>query len=1223
MIAQGHSLTQNEGPFNWERNSIMSTSIRRIGNFEIRLSLFILTAALSQICGRTGVLSSNLQASMGTDALEGGYSEARALVLGESIAQAVEGSKTYSYKITLESEQYLRVLIIQSDIEVGMTLFAPDGQSLSRVICRENRPTPISAIANVSGTYRIEFRSLEKDPSQGHFKVRVEEIRPATVQDNHRIDGERAYARAEELRYEWRVESCRQAIKKYEEGLQHWRAVGEEGQEAVALRNIGAIHLLLGEPRTSLKLYQQALVLSKKANDFKCEVETLNGIADVYLHLGDNQKAMESCSKALNLSRANDDTQGEAQALTDIAKVQYEGSGELRRSLEYFDHALALWCSLGNRRGQAEVLFYSGLIYSDLGEAQKAATSYNQALSLWRSLHDRRGEALTLIAIGHLHSRLGDKQEAIDLLNRALELVRPMGDKVWEASILAKLGWTLYTLGEKQRSLDYYKDGLRLFQAVNFRVGEAGVLMEMGWIYNSSGQNRRALDHYNRALLLSRSLADRQIESYVLRDMGVVYESLGQKAEALRYYKQALSLSRACGERRAEAYTLNNLGRLYEDLGRASESVDNFHRALSLSRETQDHIAEALSLCNIARAERTRGHLTEARLQLEEAIKIIESLRIKVASQELRSSYFASEHQRFDFYIDLLMQMHQQRPSEGIVADALQASERARARSLLESLTEAQAKIRQGIDPTLLDRELQLQQSLSAKAERQTRVLDSKPDDKKEAQALAKEIRDLANEYDQVQAEIKSKSPRYAALTQPQPLTLREIQQQVLDDNSLLLEYALGDEHSYLWAVTQTTIKSYELPKRVEIERATRRVYDLLTSRQPKERETARQYQARVSEADAKYWREAMALSELLLGPAAEQLGTKRLLIVAEGALEYLPFGALPMPKSQGGEKENRKTAGKSPDHSVPLIIEHEIVNLPSASTLAILRRETRDRPAPAKMVAVLADPVFTADDPRVQGKVPNEMKRNKVNSFASSSSLVPISSDSLVSTSPHSQGTDSPAPASDLHRAFRDAGILRGGGLDISRLFFSRQEAEAILAVTPQGGNMKALDFEASRATATSPELSQYRIVHFATHGLLNSEHPELSGLVLSLVDEHGQSQDGFLRLHDIYNLNLPADLVVLSACSTGLGKEIRGEGLVGIVRGFMYAGATRVVASLWKVDDESTAELMKRFYQQMLQGGMSPAAALRAAQVDLQRQKRWASPFYWAAFVLQGEWR
>ena len=187
----------------------------------------------------------------------------------------------------------------------------------------------------------------------------------------------------------------------------------------------------------------------------------------------------------------------------------------------------------------------------------------------------------------------------------------------------------------------------------------------------------------------------------------------------------------------------------------------------------------------------------------------------------------------------------------------------------------------------------------------------------------------------------------------------------------------------------------------------------------------------------------------------------------------------------------------------------------------------------------------------------------------------------------------------------------------------FSREEADAIAEFVLGRSLLKATDFQASRAKAVSGELSNYRIVHFATHGLLNSEHPELSGLVLSLVDENGRPQDGFLRMHEIYNLRLPAEVVVLSACQTGLGKEIKGEGLVGLTRGFMYAGAQRVVASLWQVDDLATAELMKRFYRGMLKDNLRPAAALREAQVELMKQKRWSSPYFWAAFVIQGEWR
>jgi CHAT domain-containing protein len=194
---------------------------------------------------------------------------------------------------------------------------------------------------------------------------------------------------------------------------------------------------------------------------------------------------------------------------------------------------------------------------------------------------------------------------------------------------------------------------------------------------------------------------------------------------------------------------------------------------------------------------------------------------------------------------------------------------------------------------------------------------------------------------------------------------------------------------------------------------------------------------------------------------------------------------------------------------------------------------------------------------------------------------------------------------------------------MHIPRLPGTRQEAEQIVAMVPAAESRLALDFAASRETATNAELSQYRYVHFSTHGLLNSVHPELSGVVFSLVNEHGQAQDGFLRAHEIFNLRLPAEVVVLSACQTGIGKEIRGEGLVSLTRGFMHAGAPRVVVSLWDVSDLGTTELMVRFYHGMLKEGMRPAAALRAAQLSLMNDNRWASPYYWASFTLQGEWR
>ena len=208
------------------------------------------------------------------------------------------------------------------------------------------------------------------------------------------------------------------------------------------------------------------------------------------------------------------------------------------------------------------------------------------------------------------------------------------------------------------------------------------------------------------------------------------------------------------------------------------------------------------------------------------------------------------------------------------------------------------------------------------------------------------------------------------------------------------------------------------------------------------------------------------------------------------------------------------------------------------------------------------------------------------------------------------------------LVKATEDTGVAKEG-FYVPRLPGTRREAEQIVAMVSPVERRLVLDFAANREAATSAELSQYRYVHFSTHGLLNSVHPELSGLIFSLVNERGESQDGFLLAHEIFNLKLPADVVVLSACETGIGKDIKGEGLVSLTRGFMYAGAPRVVVSLWGVSDLGTTELMVRFYQGMLKQGMSPAAALRAAQISLMNDKRWASPYYWAPFTLQGEWR
>jgi CHAT domain-containing protein len=644
-----------------------------------------------------------------------------------------------------------------------------------------------------------------------------------------------------------------------------------------------------------------------------------------------------------------------------------------------------------------------------------------------------------------------------------------------------------------------------------------------------------------------------------------------------------------------ESLTLHNIGAAYDSLGEAQKALDKFNEALSSTRARGERSREAQTLLGIAQVEQKRGNLAQARQSLEQAISIIESIRANISSQELRASFFASRQEFYQSYIDVLMRMQRQNPAASFDALALEVSERARARSLLELLTESRADLRQGIDGSLLERERSLQRLLNAKAVAQDALLNRKHTPA-QAEAFAKEIASLTTEYEELRAQIRSSSPKYAALTQPQPLNLKEIQQQVMDPDTLLLEYSLGENASYLFLVSQTSITSHRLPKRVEIEAAARRVRDLLTAPQPQPGDTEAKRQARIKESRERYWTQAAELSRMLLGPVASQLGRKRLAMVADGALQYIPFAALPAPSL--GDDEGRNS-GAEPQ---PLFVEHEIVSLPSASTLATLRRETAGRKPAEKSLAVLADPVFTDDDTRVRRNVGKAGADEKTRSA------------DLDETDVGFQ---------QMTRSGLETGVIGAEG-GFGRLLSTRREAAAISALVPERERMQALDFEASRTTALRPELGEYRIVHFATHGMLNNIHPELSGIVLSLVDKEGQPQDGFLRLQDIYNLNLPAELVVLSACQSGLGKEIKGEGLIGLTRGFMYAGAPRVVASLWKVDDRATSELMKRFYQGMLgPERLRPAGALRQAQLSIWKQKQWREPYYWAAFVLQGEWK
>ena len=798
---------------------------------------------------------------------------------------------------------------------------------------------------------------------------------------------------------------------------------------------------------------------------------------------------------------------------------------------------------------------------------QQAIEKYETALTLWHKLDDKLMQAFTLHEAGMIYGDIGLYQKAIDAHSKAAVLYKEVKFPKGEADVITNIGWVFGELGDTQNRLSMYERAAAIYRT----AGEIDpvLISNLASTYAKLGQYQRALDMHLRLLEIRRPLQEPLGLGITLRNIGDCYRNLGDKQKALDYFNQSLEFLLKAGNHFYTSTTLIHLGMIHDSLGQKEKALDYLTQTLKVQETINDRRGVAVTLFHIARVQRDLGNLGEARKRIEVALEMVEGLRTQVASQQLRAVFFASVQQYRELYIDLLMRLHKENPSQQLDRAAFNASETGRARSLLELLNEARAEINHGVDPELLERKHRLGESIANQAESQIRLLGGKHTEEQATDA-AKKLAALTSEYEQVEARIRDASPQYDALIQPVPLKLEEIQKQVLDSETVLLEYSLGEQRSFLWAVTTGAFKTYELPNRATLEPLARRVNELLTARNKSvSNETIEQRRQRLEAADAEYLKAATSLSQMLLGPAAGELKNKRLLIVSDGVLQFIPFAGLP-----------------NPTNGQPLIVNHEIVTAPSSAVVALLRKETANRQPAAKTLAVLADPVFSNDDPRV--------------TTARLAHATPNDERGAVSRSASEVGLD-----------------------DLRRLRFSRQEADEIARYANGDLKLEAVDFKANRALATSAELGQYRIVHFATHGLINNTHPELSGIVLSLVDEQGRPQNGFLRLYDLYNLKLSADLVVLSACQTALGKEIKGEGLVGLTRGFMYAGVPRVVASLWQIDDRASAEFMKRFYREMLGNKLRPAAALRAAQVSMQQDKRWNHPHYWAAFTLQGEWK
>jgi CHAT domain-containing protein/tetratricopeptide (TPR) repeat protein len=909
------------------------------------------------------------------------------------------------------------------------------------------------------------------------------------------------------------------AILLFRESVRFFKAAHFYSRAADADLQLGESYFLLSLYHNALSAYREAL----NTGNLELRCRALSHIARTYATMGQSSRAGSYSQQALDLSEG---LSGRTRAEALEARGEAVQDVDQARGSELFTQAQAAFAEAGDKNGQAEALLMLGYLRFR-AEPAEGFRFARQALKLWYSEKNSYGIAQAHKAIAVFATVTGEFEAAQCDYKDALEKFQSIGDKDDEAVVLNEMGYVSHELGDVELSLAQYRRAKAILVSVQDELGLVEAIRGMGKALTAMGQYQQLLPLYTEKLRLAQKNGNPAQIASAWADIASVYELKRQYGKAESLYRRSLASYRSGHLDYGVGDILIRLAHLRAGQAGYLQAISFLEDALLLKNKTGQIGDIAKIQYELAYIYRRLNRLDDARTAIEKTLEIIESERLKIESFDSRAAYFASVHKYYALYIQVLMLLHGRNPERGFMQLAFEASEKSKVRAFLDLLTTSG------------------QNSACDEVLREQLVADS-------AESHTSDLRQTASA--------------------PPVLTLKQIQTEIENDDTVVLEYALGDEKSYVWVLDQKQIVAHELPAADRTRTLVWKFRNTLTARQPRlDDSSLEEYKKRVRRSDMESPVLARQLSSLLLGPVGVA-GAKRILIVPDGSLQYIPFSTLSLPAE---------------DEKAILIGHHEVVILPSASALSSLRSAQAKRNAPTSVAAIFADPVFERDDPRVIQAGTSRRKKSE-------------------------------GGPPDLALALRDT----HGSEYIDRLPGSRAEAEMIRQVFRNQNVLVAEGFSASKDYVLQGGLDRYRVIHFATHGIIDALHPEMSGIILSLVNERGQRQDGYLRLGDIYKLKLSADVVVLSACSTALGRNMESEGIIGLPRGFLYAGAKSVIASLWKVDDKATAQFMRGFYRRM-QRGESPSSSLRGAQLEMSQGQQWSPPFYWAGFVLQGDYK
>jgi CHAT domain-containing protein/Tfp pilus assembly protein PilF len=845
---------------------------------------------------------------------------------------------------------------------------------------------------------------------------------------------------------------------------------------------------------------------------------------------------------------------------------QLNVKGQFKEAEQLAQQALDLSQKMGDKKRIMVAQMYLASAYAYEGRQLDALEIFQRTADLAREIGNRKGLSRALNNIAGVLANLGRLEESISYMYQCMDVARELGDQPMQYTVLTNIGRLYLATGDPDKAEAPLQESLRIGRDLKHsdlvsnpsKVATETSLMLLGGMEVAREHFQVALKYLDQVRESHPDSAQSQIE--LLNTLAVAYQRLGQYEKAAEVLQEAMPIAEKANS--AEyAGLIANLGEAQESLGQLNEALASEARALTALRKAGGSSDDEWKIeRRIGHIDRTLGRNDEALSQYEKSIDAIEHLRTVALNTEAGRAGFAGLSRAvYAETADLLVELHRE-------SEALEVAERGRARAFLDMLALSRTGLADELTPEQRKREDGILAHIST-VQKNLWKENISPDEEKK---LKTELTSAEDDLETFHVEVRHSNPRYASIQYPDPVAVSRIQKDLLDAQSVLVEFLLGEKRSLAWVVSKDKLTVGVLPPRMEIEDEVSAYRKSLTGKISAL--TLAGSLAEIEPAGRKLYASLLQPVEKALG------GSRSLVIVPDGALAYLPFETLIFPARHGASAELRPTY---------LLEKFAIVYGPSASALVAVKEMNREQGAPPKTLLAFGDPLV--DTPAAPAKNGAEATRSA-----------------------------SPEPATKPEATVADEYAERG--FSFSRLPYTRAEVLGISNLYAANQRQVYLGEQAREETVKAEKLEDYRYIHFASHGFIDETQPSRSGILFSR-DSHS-TDDGVLQMGEIMRLKLNADLVTLSACSTGLGKLVNGEGILGLTRAFFYAGARNVTVSLWNVNDSATATLMKVYYQN-LNRGLANSAALRQAKLALLRGKdaAWRHPYFWAAFVLVGE--